>query len=197
MSEIFTVVDIETTGLNHEADNIIEIAAIRTDGFREYGRFHALIRPPEGIEIPPVITELCGIKMEDVIGGLREDDAIDLLETFSKGTTVVAHHVPFDFGFLYRPFIFKLRVKEFICTRALAKLVEPDESPSLKEVCARHSIELNGHHRAMNDVEATAQVLFKLREIADARGIDYRNVVIDSKERPLTFIPQGATVKKI
>ncbi|MNW58447.1 hypothetical protein D3C74_363140 [compost metagenome] len=61
----------------------------------------------------------------------------------------------------------------------------------------RYGIALNGHHRAMNDVEATLQLYAILREKAEINGISYRNVVVDSAERPLTYTPPGAIVKRI
>ncbi|MCG7407730.1 3'-5' exonuclease [Paenibacillus sp. ACRRX] len=184
---------LETTGLDHETDYITEIAAIRTDGIREYGRFHTFVRLQQGVEIPTEITELTGITSEDLTGAPIEYDALQALKAFTYGTTIVAHYAPFDLSFVsyvFTPF-------NFVCTRALSKLVEPPESASLKDVCARHGIELNGHHRAMNDAEATVKVFGKLREIAEINGISYRNVVIDSEERPLKFTPKGAIVRTI
>ncbi|MBG9736460.1 PolC-type DNA polymerase III [Paenibacillus alvei] len=193
MPEIYTVIDLETTGLDHETDHITEIAAIRTDGTRVIGRFHTFVSLPNGVKVPPEITELTGIKTEDLDGASTEWDALLALEAFTYGTTVVAHNVPFDLAFVSRVFT----PERFVCTRALSKLVEPKESASLKDVCARHGIKLNGQHRAMNDVEATVKVLGKLREIAEINGISYRNVVIDSDERPLRYVPNNAIVRTI
>lgn len=191
MSEICTVVDIETTGLDHETDHITEIAAIRTDGIREIGRFHTLVRLPDGVVIPPEITELTGIKGEDLTGGMCEWDALSALDYFAFGTTIVAHNAPFDLAFISRVFT----TTRFVCTRALSKLVEPKESASLKDACSRHGIELNGHHRAMNDVEATVKVFEVLQSMAEVRRVLYRNVVIDSDERPLRYVPPHAIVR--
>ena len=193
MSDIFTVIDIETTGLDHEMDHITEIAAIRTDatGTREIGRFHTFVSLPIGVAIPLEITELTGIKTEDLDGAPTEWDALLALEAFAYGSTVVAHNAPFDLAFISRVFT----TDRFVCTRALSKLTEPRESASLKDVCARHGIKMNGHHRAMNDVEATVKVFGKLRELAEINGINYQNVVIDSEERPLKYTPSGAIVR--
>jgi DNA polymerase III epsilon subunit-like protein len=76
----------------------------------------------------------------------------------------------------------------------MSRLLDPDESARLADCCTRYGIALNGHHRAMNDVEATLQLYAVLRQKAEARGIDYRNVVADSAERPLTYTPPGARV---
>lgn len=199
MSEVFTIVDIETTGLDHTTDSITEIAAMRIsiedDGsIREIGRFQTFVALPDGVEIPPFITELTGITASDLEGAPNLYCALTAFWYFTSKSTWVAHNAPFDFAFISNTY---RNSDNFVCTRALSRLVEPKESASLKDVCARQGIELNGHHRAMNDVEATVKVLAKLRETAEVNGISYRNVVIDSEERPLTFIPYGAIVKTI
>lgn len=197
-SEIVTVIDIETTGLDPATDHITEIAAIRAEvgadgSIREIGRFQTFVGSDASVVIPPEITELTGIRTEDLRGAPRKTTALVALHTFAFGTSVIAHNAPFDLSFL-NPYV---DAPHFVCTRALARLVDPDESASLKDVCPRYGIELNGHHRAMNDVEATLQVYAKLREKADINGISYRNVVIDSDERPLKYVPPGAIVRTI
>lgn len=196
--EIVTVVDIETTGLDAATDHITEIAAIRAeiglDGIiREIGRFQTFVALPPGIEIAPEITELTGIHAEDLRGAPMRWRAIPAFRRFALGSTIIAHNAPFDFAFVEPWF----GDEGFVCTRALSRLVDPDESARLADCCARYGIDLTGHHRAMNDVDATLQLYAKLREKAEAAGISYHNVVIDSEERPLKYVPPGATVKRI
>lgn len=200
MSEIITVIDVETTGLDHTTDHITEIAAIRAEvsaegKIREIGRFQTFVALPDGVEIPEFITELTGISADDLRGASRYSDVKDALMLFAEGSTVVAHNAPFDLSFLDDPYL--TGGEGFACTRAMSRLVDPDESAKLADVCARYNVDLNGHHRAMNDVEATLQVYAILREKADVDGITYRNVVIDSEERPLKYVPPGAIVRTI
>ncbi|WNF07449.1 3'-5' exonuclease [Brevibacillus borstelensis] len=194
MSEIYTFIDLETTGLDYETDQIIEIAAVRTDLTREYGRLQMFVRLEGGRKLPDFITELTGITPDMLSGGSRQELVACALDWFIADTTPVAHNAPFDLSFLYE---WEVMPDSFVCTRALAKLVEPTESPSLKDVCARHGIDLTGHHRAMNDVLAAIEVFRKLKPIAEARGIEYRNVVVNSPERPLTFVPNNAKVVEV
>lgn len=204
MNEIVTVIDVETTGLDHTTDHITEIAAIRAevsaDGkIREIGRFQTFVALPPDVEIPPEITELTGISADNLRGAPDFDDATDALWSFAQShgygteSVIIAHNAPFDLAFL-QPFYTPIG---FACTRALSRLVDPDESAKLADVCARYNVDLNGHHRAMNDVEATLQVYAALREKAEVNGITYRNVVIDSEERPLKYTPPGSTVRTI
>ncbi|MGG0793138.1 3'-5' exonuclease [Brevibacillus laterosporus] len=194
MGEIYTFIDLETTGLDHENDQIIEVAAIRTDLEREYGRLHTFVQLACG-DLSPEIVKLTGITDADLgPGGIDSVDIHLIIRNFIANSTVVAHFAPFDFAFLNE---FGTRPLHFVCTRALAKLVAPTESASLKNVCARHGIELNGHHRAMNDVLATIEVFRKLKPIADYRGIDYRNVVVNAPDRPLKYVPCGAKIVEV
>lgn len=198
MSEIITVIDVETTGLDHTTDHITEIAAIRAEvaadgSIREIGRFQTFVALPDGVTIPPEITELTGISAEDLRGAPSDASVVNALYMFAMNTTVIAHNAPFDLAFVD----FDMWPQQFARTRAMSRLVDPDESAKLADVCARYGVDLNGHHRAMNDVEATLQVYAILRDKAEINGITYRNVVIDSEERPLKYTPPGAIVRTI
>jgi DNA polymerase III epsilon subunit-like protein len=205
MNEIVTVLDIETTGLDPLADHITEIAAIRAEvgpgGYiREIGRFQTYVALPsiagEVIEIPEFITDLTGIKTEDLRGAPRHWFAVDSVMDFARDSNLIAHNVPFDFAFIDRIYD-GLPSGWFACTRAMSRLIDPDENASLAPTCERYGIALNGHHRAMNDVEATLQLYAVLKAKAIIKGITYRNVVVDSAERPLTYTPPGAIVRTI
>ncbi|WP_348623051.1 3'-5' exonuclease [Paenibacillus peoriae] len=200
MNEIVTVIDVETTGLDPATDHITEIAAIRAEvgpgGYvREIGRFQTYVALPDGVEIPELITELTRIKTEDLRGAPHVISALISLDWFA-GDTIIAHNAPFDLSFVARREI-DFDTDNFVCTRAMSRLIDPNESASLAPTCERYGIALNGHHRAMNDVEATLQLYAILREKAEVNGITYRNVVIDSEERPLTYVPPGAIVRTI
>lgn len=197
-NEIVTVIDIETTGLDPATDHITEIAAIRAEvgadgSVREIGRFQTFVALPEGVEIPDFVGKLSGIKASDLMNAPHKGIIVSILRQFVKDSRVIAHNAPFDLEFT----TFDTWPQPFACTRAMSRLVDPDESASLKDVCPRYGITLNGHHRAMNDVEATLQLYAKLREKAEITGISYRNVVIDSDERPLKYVPPGAIVRTI
>lgn len=204
MNEIITVIDLETTGLDPQHGHITEIAAIRAEvsadgSIREIGRFQTFVALPDSDDVvPSEITELTGITTEDLRGAPWSFFAVKALDAFALNSVVVAHNAPFDLAFLAEFYDVSGDLAfipdNFACTRAMSRLVDPDESARLADCCTRHTVPLNGHHRAMNDVEATLQLYAVLRQRADAAGIDYRNVVVDSAERPLTYTPPGARV---
>lgn len=196
MSKYYTFVDIETTGLDYRADQIIEIAALKTDGERLLSVFHTLVKLGEFYELTPEISELTGIKQEDLANGMDESETTERFMRFAGDSIIVAHNAPFDLSFIYGmlPYFDDSVRPEFICTRAMSFLENPFKSASLAESCKRHKIPVVGHHRALTDALMTFELFKILREKLDAKGIDYQNVVIDSEERPLNYIPVGAKV---
>ncbi|MCO0597415.1 3'-5' exonuclease [Peribacillus butanolivorans] len=194
MTDGYIVLDLETTGLDYKTEQITEIGAIKLDTeFKEIGRFHTMVSLEEGRKLPEFITKLTGITTEDLVGKPSEQEALkSLAEFIGDSKIVVAQNAPFDLSFISRGGI---EPEYFACTRALVRQIEPELSPSLKDVTARNGIVLNGHHRALNDVEATIEV-FKLY-VHKEHQVMYFNVVIDAPERPLTFIPKNARVVRI
>jgi DNA polymerase-3 subunit epsilon len=191
----YVVLDLETTGLDYKTEQITEIGAIKLDSeFNEIERFHTLVSLEEGKELPEFITKLTGITAEDLIGQPSESDALKQLEEFIEDSIVVAQNATFDLSFISRGGI---HPKEFLCTRALVRYVEPELSASLKAVTARNNIELNGHHRALNDVKATIEVMKLYLAKNDEYVYDPFNIVIDEPSRPLNFSPRYSAVRKL
>ena len=195
--ELFTVLDIETTGLDPNGNQIIELAAIQTDLTKETGRLHMRVALNKGQELPEFITNLTGITEDDLYGAYPEQFVALMFGLFSAGTTVVIQNAPFDLSFLDK---FGVRPELFLCTRVMAKLAEPNESASLKEVVKRWGIEYQGHHQAMNDVQMTIEILKTAFDKLKEKGITrahIQNLVIDMPDRPLKFVPKGAFIQTV
>lgn len=163
----YCIIDFETTGLDARECQIIEVAALTTDLETDCSQINFFVRlkkPQDGL--PDTIKNLTGITEADLQEGIPEKEAIEILRNFIGDSVVVAHHAPFDLSFLHFVEGESIDPKEFICTRVLAKLLEPDQSAKLKDVCERHGISTEGHHRAMKDVYMTKGVLKKLLPIA-------------------------------
>ena len=158
--QVYTVVDLETTGSRAEWDRITEIGAVRMRGGEILDRFQCLINP--GRSIPKFIQELTGITNEMVQGAPSFDEVAESFQTFLKGSIFVAHNVSFDYKFLQKEFdrLGERFVLPYICTKAGMKKYYPKlESYSLKELTKRFGIPLENHHRALSDAEAAAGLL--------------------------------------
>lgn len=94
--------DVETTGLDHRTDGVIELALQRFWANEEgrivvTGRRHSWLEDP-GVEITPEITRLTGIDSSDVAGRSIVDPVAASL--IADADFVVAHNASFD-----RPFV--------------------------------------------------------------------------------------------
>ncbi|PGZ29528.1 DNA polymerase III subunit epsilon [Bacillus anthracis] len=183
---MFTVLDFETTGLNYNEEQVIEIAAKRlNDKLEVVKEFHTLVKLNSGRKLKPFIKELTGINEADLKHGMHEENAMELLKRFIGDTIVVAQFASFDLSFLSKWLI----PRYYICTRSLSRLINPTEKAGLADLVKRYGVTLDGHHRAMNDVDATIEVFKIMKAEADEREIEYMNTIIDSKERPLMYLP--------
>lgn len=158
----YAVVDIETTGDKPVNFKVIEIAIIKHDGEKEIDRFHTLVDPEE--RISPFISRLTGIHDSDVHGQPKFYEIAKQVVEFTKDCVFVAHNVSFDYGVIRREFKrlgYDYRLPH-LCTVQTARILIPGhKSYGLKNITKTLGIELKGHHRAINDTEATVE-LFKM-----------------------------------
>ena len=103
---ICAVVDVETTGLDHENDAVIQLAMrrIRVDAngvITRIGSSFCWLEDP-GRPIPPNITRLTGIRDKDVAGRQFPDD--DVVNALTHVELVIAHNAFFDRRWIERRF---------------------------------------------------------------------------------------------
>lgn len=160
-----TIFDLETTGLDPKTSKVIEFAALRIRKGKVIGSVSYLINPE--VRIPPKITEITGITNEDVEFCPTMKQIFPWLMAIFGDSLLVAHNLLFDISFievLNQQLRGKAVKHSFIDTRAICIDRFPYESHRLELMCQKYNIPLDGAHRALNDVEATWQLLQKLNE---------------------------------
>jgi DNA polymerase-3 subunit epsilon len=159
----FTVVDLETTGLDPLTGRITEIAARRYRNGKLCAAMSCLIWAGVAPEAKPVA--LNGLTAELLeLHGLDEETCLSKLFLLLGDSVLVAHNAAFELCWLHQA---KLRVygddfyNDFLCTKTLAAEVAPGLSGySLDKLTSIYSIEWTGAaHRAMPDVVATKALL--------------------------------------
>lgn len=95
----YVVVDVETTGLDTEWCELIEVAAIKVNGGKEVDSFSTLIKPYD-LPLDSYITELTGITSEELENAPEPDDVIPRLVDFIGDLPIVGHNVCFDMNFI-------------------------------------------------------------------------------------------------
>jgi predicted DnaQ family exonuclease/DinG family helicase len=158
----YVALDLETTGLDLETDEIMEIGAVRFDENGVLDRFQTLVNPGRPIS-PPVVT-LTGISDEMVRLAPPIWSVAPALEEFLGDSPVVGQNVlGFDVLFLRRA---SVRHSENVYdTHQLAEILLPGSAEyGLAALCDRFHIPVEVRHRAVADAEASLQVFLRLRE---------------------------------
>lgn len=161
----YVALDVETTGLDLDEDEIIEIAAIKVVDGEETDRFHVLVRP--GRRLPKKVVELTGIT-DDLLEsqGVDIGDAMEEFVSFVGDDVVIAHNAPFDCGFVQamcEESDLDDFDNEYIDTVALAKNKVPG-APNyrLRTLLELLDLENRRPHRAESDCEAVLALYRKL-----------------------------------
>ena len=179
----FTVVDLETSGgvpkafwdkhgRFQAAAEITEVGVVTLSGPVLENRFSRLCAI-EGA-LPRVIQSLTGITPRLLTDAPPWSRVAFELAPLLEGRVWVAHHAPFDGGFLkaYLPEGLWGRHR-LLCTRLLVKALAPElPKRSLAECCAHFGIVNTRAHRALQDAEATAELLQRLMARAEEKGLD-------------------------
>ena len=156
----FVVFDIETTGLHCQEDKIIEIGAVKLKNGNITDRFSAFVNPE--MKLSAQTTELTSIKDSDVENAETIDKVLPKFLEFCGGCVLVAHNATFDVGFI-RVNAARLGLPFKPCyvdTLNLCRaLYNERKTHSLAAMTKHLNIELLHHHRAVDDAEATAEIM--------------------------------------
>lgn len=191
----YTIVDIETTGLDFEYCEIIEVAAVKyLDGF-ETKRFVSLVQPQPYTYVDEdnnivteyvdeFITNLTGITNEMLTNAPIPQDVIPKLMNFIGDDIIIGYNVNFDINFLYDAAekTGNMLKNDFVDVMRLARKLYPEmKHHRLKDMIEKFQIDINNSHRALDDVLATAKCLEKiLQNIDETQG---RNAFIKSFQK--------------
>ncbi|MEM1349624.1 MAG: 3'-5' exonuclease, partial [Myxococcota bacterium] len=91
-------IDVETTGFDAESDRIIEIGIIRFERGEVTDTYGQLIDP--GRSVPEKVTEITGIKDENLKGMPSFADVSHEVWSRLQGVGIVAYNLSFDRSFV-------------------------------------------------------------------------------------------------
>lgn len=152
--------DTETSGAYPLKDELCEIAAVKWQAGEVVGEYQTLVRPTEPMS--DFIIGIHGITNEMVADAPVVEDVISDFYQFIKGGVVIAHHAPFDLGFLAYEFEkagLDLPKEPALCSSLISrKVVTDSKNHKLQTLIPHLGIEQGTAHRALDDTKACLEV---------------------------------------
>jgi len=169
----FVAIDVETTGVDAEHDEVTELAAVRLDGTATWS---SLVRTKRGGP------------------STQHDHAPEFVEVAAQflallaadGVVVVSHNVEFDLRFVSQALgSCGAQVPGLVTldTREAAWVLLGDEG-TLEELCEDYGVEHTGAHTALSDASSTAGLLAHLLSVADEHGLGTDWLPLVQREGP-------------
>ncbi len=162
----YAALDLETTGLDPARDRVIEVGAVAftPDGISE--TLERLVDP--GRQVPDTVLRLTGIRQEELRGAASPESALRELSEFLRGRQPVGHGARLDVDFLAAAGLWDPS-QEILDTLDVARILLPGAaSHSLPLLAVELGFSQPRPHRALDDADATRQLLLRLREEAAA-----------------------------
>lgn len=174
----FVIFDLETTGLAPKENQIIEIAAMRTNYKGEkISTFHKFIKLYKVEKLDPFITELTSIDEQLLLNeGEDVDYVMEEFLNYINDSILVAQNAKFDMSFLMEYYIKNLDntfTPLAIDTIELAKVLRPNLTTyKLAKLVEYFDVDYDSesHHRADYDVFITREVFVKMLEEVNYEG---------------------------
>ncbi len=159
----FVALDLETTGLDPQTDEIIDIGAVKFTTRRVQGEFETLVRPRQ--HISGFITRLTGISDAMVQSAPPIEAVLDDLADFIDDAIIVGHNIGFDLRFLAAAGLPLTDTHEVVDTYEMASVLLPTASRyGLGALGRMLNIPFAATHRALADARVNHHLYLRLAE---------------------------------
>lgn len=157
------VFDLETTGLDHGADRIIEIGGFKYLNGNKIDEFHSLVHTD--IERTEENIKLTGITSDMLQGQPLIDEVLPRFLQFIEGGVLVAHNAEFDIGMIKAAagrMAIDLEWPCFCTMKMAQKLLQHLERKTLDHLAGHYGLRFEERHRAVGDIKVLGAVLQRL-----------------------------------
>ncbi len=167
-TQSYTVLDLETTGLNYNEDAVIELAALRVREGKAEKSFTCLVHTEQAI--PVKIQKMTGITNAMLReSGIPVKAALETLVSFIGKDKLVCWNAAFDLAFLQmscrRNGVVVPRNKTEDAMKTAQRCMSGQPDYRLVSIAQHFGFDTSGAHRALQDCILTHNVYVKLNEI--------------------------------
>lgn len=163
--ENYTVVDIETTGLSPQKDDIIELSALKVRDNKVVEEFSTLLKSSKGVN--NFISGLTGITNSMLNNAPIIEDVLPEFLAFIGNDIILGHNVNFDMRFIKAKtqlVLNKMVENSIMDTMIFAKRNLELPNFKLTTIAQYYDIDTKNNHRGLKDCYITFEVYNKLRE---------------------------------
>ena len=168
----YCVLDLETTGLSFRTEKITEVGIMKIKDGEVIDEFSCFVNPEK--PIPQKVVEVTNITDDMVKDAETIEKVMPKILEFVGDSVLVAHNADFDIGFLkYNAKQLGLSLENtYIDTLRLAKSLFPEYKKYKLGIIAENlGITVEVAHRALDDVDTTVKVFYKMLEILEEKGV--------------------------
>lgn len=161
----FAVVDVETTGLHFDRDQILQIAVVLQDWTAHpTSVWSTYVRPSQFWSRDLGPQHVHGISRRKLILAPTTAKTMRKFAQLTSGRILVAHNAEFDTKFLKTAALenhIDLNWAGVLCTLKLSRKLDPkrEQTHKLSTLCEKYGVALDQAHHAEHDARATAEVL--------------------------------------
>lgn len=162
----FVVIDIETTELNTNNAEIIEISAIKYVDFEPSESFTTLIKPNNVIS--KEITKINAISNDMVESAPSLNEVMKDFDDFVNGYNIVGYNTMFDLKFLYvngSAILEQKNIKYYDVCDLAKKVFKIEDNFELNSICELNGLFRNEKHRSLSNCFATSLIFAKCIEV--------------------------------
>lgn len=168
----FVALDLETTGLDFDKDEIIEVALVRFENGTPAGTLDFLVRPQQVVR--PFIYGLTGIDPHELAAAPVFADVAGKVRQFIGDLPVVAHNAQFDSKFLRSAFAkvgIPLDEHPFLDSLTASRIAWQEvANHRLETLIGYLGIERASAHRALPDALACGELFCKAQDVFAQMG---------------------------
>ena len=175
--------DTETSGAYPIESEIVELGAVKWFKGQIVGKFQTLLKPAK--PMTPDNIRIHGITNEMVADAPYMKNEVLKFCEFIQGSVLIAHHAPFDLGFL------TIEIEKaglsfpnclHLCTSLISRALLNTTNHKLQTLIKELNLEGGSAHRAYDDAYACLQVLFKCLEKLEPEASLNRILELQKKE---------------